>query len=34
MHGMRNAAAALNNAEWCAAVWRSHGLPVEQKLGL
>ena len=34
MHGTRDAAAALNNAEWCAAVWRSHGLPVEQTLGL
>src|SRR5262249_61118468 len=26
--------AALNNAEWCAAVWRSHGLPVEQAHGM
>jgi hypothetical protein len=34
MHDTRDAAAALNNAEWCAAVWRSHGLPVEQALGL
>ncbi|MFZ5441190.1 MAG: DUF309 domain-containing protein [Myxococcota bacterium] len=30
----RLARAALNNAEWCAAVWRSHGLPVEQAHGL
>jgi len=30
----RDEAAALNNAEWCAAVWRSHGLPVEEALGL
>ena len=28
------AIAALNNAEWCAAVWRSHGLPVGQAHGL
>src|SRR5262245_31790970 len=28
------AMAALNNAEWCAAVWRSHGLPVEQAHGM
>ena len=34
MHDMRDEAAALNNAEWCAAVWRSHGLSVEQALGL
>jgi hypothetical protein len=26
--------AARNNAEWCAAVWRSHGLPVEQAHGM
>ena len=26
--------AALNSAEWCAAVWRSHGLPVEQANGV
>lgn len=25
--------AALNNAEWCAAVWRSHGLRTEQSAG-
>jgi hypothetical protein len=30
----RNKMAALNNAEWCAAVWRSHGLPVEQAYGM
>jgi hypothetical protein len=34
MHDARDEAAALNNAQWCAAVWRSHGLPVEQTLGL
>jgi hypothetical protein len=34
MHDARDEAAALNNAKWCAAVWRSHGLPVEQALGL
>ena len=34
MHDARDEAAALNNAEWCAAVWRSHGLPIEQTLGL
>ena len=26
--------AARNNADWCAAVWRSHGLPVEHGPGL
>lgn len=26
--------AARNNADWCAAVWRSHGLPVEAGSGL
>jgi hypothetical protein len=26
--------AAFNNAEWCAAIWRSHGLPVEEAHGL
>ena len=26
--------AAANNAEWCAAVWRSHGLDVERGEGL
>ena len=34
MHDQRDEAAALNNAEWCAAVWRSHGLPVERAQGL
>ncbi len=34
MHDQRDEAAALNNAEWCAAVWRSHGLPVAQACGL
>jgi hypothetical protein len=34
MHGERDEAAALNNAQWCAAVWRSHGLPVETAHGL
>ena len=33
MQDDRNAA-ALNNAEWCAAVWRSHGLPVQQAHGM
>ena len=28
------AAAARNNAEWCATVWRSHGLAVERAQGL
>jgi hypothetical protein len=32
--GARDEAAALNNAEWCAAIWRSHGLAVEQAHGL
>ena len=27
-------AAAMNNAEWCAAVWRSFGLPVRRECGL
>ena len=26
--------AARNNAEWCAAVWRSHELPVERSHGM
>lgn len=30
----RDASIALNNAEWCAAVWRSHGLLVEQAHGM
>ena len=34
MQDDRNQVAALNNAEWCAAVWRSHGLPVEQAHGM
>jgi hypothetical protein len=34
MHDERDDAAALNNAQWCAAVWRSHGLPVETAHGL
>jgi hypothetical protein len=34
MHSERDRAAALNNAEWCAAVWRSHGLPVATAHGL
>lgn len=34
MHDARDEIAALNNAEWCAAVWRSHGLPVETAQGL
>jgi hypothetical protein len=34
MHDQRDEAAALNNAEWCAAVWRSHSLPFEQAQGL
>ena len=34
MQDDRNNVAALNNAEWCAAVWRSHGLPVEQVQGM
>jgi hypothetical protein len=34
MHDDRDKVAALNNAEWCAAVWRSHGLLVEQAHGM
>ena len=34
MHDARDEIAALNNAEWCAAIWRSHGLPVETAQGL
>ncbi len=30
----RDEMVALNNAEWCAAVWRSHGLPVERTQGM
>jgi hypothetical protein len=33
MHDARDEAAARNNAKWCAAVWQSHGLPVEQECG-
>jgi hypothetical protein len=33
-HDAKDDVAALNNAEWCAAVWRSHGLIVEQAHGL
>jgi hypothetical protein len=33
-HGTRDAAAALNNAQWCAAVWQSHGLPITQTRGV
>lgn len=29
-----NEIAARNNADWCAAMWRSHGLPVEDGPGL
>lgn len=34
MHGSRDELAAINNAAWCAAMWRSHGLPVEQSCGM
>ena len=30
----RHAIAARNNAEWCAAVWKAHGLPIEQRHGM
>jgi hypothetical protein len=33
-HRRPSAIAAANNAEWCAAVWRSHGLDVERGEGL
>lgn len=33
-HKDRDGIAAANNAAWCAAVWRSHGLPVEQAHGM
>jgi hypothetical protein len=33
-HDARDAVAALNNAEWCAAVWRSHGLAAQRAHGL
>ena len=34
MDNDRDAIAAVNNAEWCGAVWRSHGLSVEQAHGM
>jgi hypothetical protein len=34
MQNNRDRIAALNNAEWCAAVWRSHGLSVGQAHGM
>ncbi|MBA4011094.1 MAG: hypothetical protein C0481_04435 [Phenylobacterium sp.] len=34
MFERRDAIAARNNAEWCAAVWKAHGLPVERAHGL
>jgi hypothetical protein len=34
MRDDRDRVAALNNAEWCGAVWRSHGLPVERAHGM
>jgi hypothetical protein len=34
MSDIRLEQAASNNAAWCAAVWRAHGLPVEQAEGL
>jgi len=34
MDNDRDAIAAVNNAEWCGAVWKSHGLPVEQAHGM
>lgn len=34
MRDGRDEVAARNNAQWCAAVWRSHDLPAERKLGL
>lgn len=30
----RGVVAAVNNAEWCAAVWRSHGLSVQKSHGM
>ena len=29
-----NEIAAINNAEWCAAVWRAYGLPVARRSGM
>ena len=34
MRDGRDEVAARNNAQWCAAVWRSHDLPAERKLEL
>ena len=34
MTDRQTALAARNNAEWCAAVWKAHGLAVEQRHGL
>lgn len=34
MDNDRDAIAAVNNAEWCGAVWKSHGLLVEQAHGM
>ena len=34
MVARRDKVAAANNAGWCAAVWRAHGLPMEQRQGL
>lgn len=34
MPARRDAIAARNNAEWCAAVWKAHGLTVGQRHGL
>ena len=34
MNKDQDAIAAVNNAKWCAAIWRSHGLPVEQAHGI
>jgi hypothetical protein len=34
MDGTADARAARNNAEWCAAIWRSHGLAHEQVEGV
>lgn len=34
MSDRQTAVAARNNAEWCAAVWKAHGLPARQRHGL
>jgi hypothetical protein len=34
MDGAADSRAARNNAEWCAAIWRSHGLACEQAEGV